>query len=109
ARLVAAGDLTIDLPDTENTDTLHDCAACDLLIVEDVQHLPTRTVAAFARLVDRRIAHGRPLAITANAGPAQLRALPPRLTSLLSTGLVIGLDLPSPKTRRYLLDRFAQR
>ena len=34
---------------------------------------------------------------------------PPRLTSLLSTGLVIGLDLPSPKTRRYLLDRFAQR
>jgi chromosomal replication initiator protein len=109
ARLVAAGDLIPGMPDSENADTLHDCAACDVLIIEDVQHLPARTVAAFARLVDRRIAHGQPLAITANAGPAQLRGLPPRLTSLLSTGLVIGLELPGVKTRRYLLERFAQR
>jgi chromosomal replication initiator protein len=109
ARLVAAGDLRPGIPGEESTDSLQECADCDLLIVEDVQHLAARTVPGFARLVDRRNAHGRPLVITANSGPAQLRDLPPRLTSLLSTGLVIGLDLPSPMTRRYLLERFAQR
>jgi chromosomal replication initiator protein len=90
-------------------DVLRESQSCDLLIVEDVQHLAARTVAAFARAVDRRVARGQALALTANVGPAQLGDWPPRLTSLLSAGLVVGLELPTPATRRYLLERFAQR
>src|SRR5204862_535921 len=54
-------------------------------------------------------AAGHPLVLTANAGPAQLRDFPPRLPSVLSAGLVVGIDQPSQASRRYLLDRLAQR
>jgi chromosomal replication initiator protein len=107
ARLIAAGDLTPNADDAVNL--WRDCLACDLLIVEDVQHLAGRSVESFARLVDCRVARGGALMMTANVGPAQLRDWPPRLTSLLSAGLVVGLELPSPATRRYLLERLAQR
>jgi chromosomal replication initiator protein len=107
ARLVAAGDLS-SMADPDE-DVLRESQSCDLLVVEDVQHLAARTVAAFARSVDRRVARGQALALTANVGPAQLSNWPPRLTSLLSAGLVVGLELPTAATRRYLLERFAQR
>jgi chromosomal replication initiator protein len=108
ARLVAAGDLS-SVAGPEDDGSWQELAAADLLIIEDVQHLSTRAEATAARLIDRRMSRGQALVLTANAGPAQLRDLPPRLTSLLSAGLVIGLELPSRATRRYLLERFAQR
>jgi len=103
ARLVAAGDVGIDEPQIE------ECAACDLIEIEDLQHLAERAFSGFGRLVDRRIAAGRALLLTASAGPAELRHLPPRMSSLLGAGLVVGLELPSQSTRRYLLERLAQR
>jgi chromosomal replication initiator protein len=109
ARLLAAGELSPALSGAEEPDQLQECSTCDLLIIEDLQHLAERAQALVARLVDRRISRGRPLVVTANVGPARLRDLPPRLTSLLGAGLIVGLELPSPATRRYLLERFAQR
>src|SRR5262245_50945483 len=108
ARLVSAGDLSPQA-DPEGDVSWQELAAADLLIIEDVQHLATRAQAPAARLIDRRMSRSQPLVLTANAGPAQLRDLPPRLASLLSAGLVIGIDLPSRATRRYLVERFAQR
>lgn len=103
ARIIAAGDLNTDDSD------LGEIAACDLLVIEDVQHTVSRAHGTFGRLVDRRIAAGKALLLTANSGPAQLRELPPRTSSLLGAGLVVGLELPSQSTRRYLLERLAQR
>lgn len=103
ARLIAAGDLGVDEPEANEFET------CDLLVIEDLQHMPDRACNTFGRLVDRRISAGKALLVSANAGPAQLTVLPPRLSSLLGTGLVVGLELPSPSTRRYLLERLAQR
>src|SRR5439155_13520162 len=89
-------------------DALEGAAACDLLIVEDLQHLPPRAADALTRLVDHRLSRRRPLVVTATAGPAQLTDLPARLTSRLSAGLVVGLEPLSAASRRLLLDRLAR-
>jgi len=82
----------------------------DLLIVEDVQHLPARVEEAFVHIMDRGLARGQQLVFTALAGPAQLDHLPARVTSRLGSGLVIGLRPLSPDSRRvFLEDRLNRR
>jgi chromosomal replication initiator protein len=82
----------------------------DLLVVEDLQHLPGRVEEAFVHLMDRGLARGQQLVFTALAGPAQLTHLPARLTSRLSGGLVVGLEMLSPVSRRaFLADRVRRR
>src|SRR5947209_1341096 len=49
---------------------------CDLLAVEDVQHLPARAAEALVGLLDGRIARHRQTVLTASAGPAGLTHLP---------------------------------
>ncbi|MBO0697602.1 MAG: ATP-binding protein, partial [Zavarzinella sp.] len=49
----------------ESTDT-------DLLVVEDVQHLPSAAGDAVANVLDRRQARRKPTLVTASGGPAEL-------------------------------------
>ena len=63
ARILAAADFATEPPD----ETL----ACDLLIVEDLQHLPARAADALVRLIDYRLSRRLPLVVTAGDGPAQ--------------------------------------
>ncbi|MFO0811291.1 MAG: helix-turn-helix domain-containing protein [Gemmataceae bacterium] len=105
ARLIAAAEI-VPAPDGP-PDALEGADACDLLIVEDMQHLPPSAADAFARLIDYRTPRRLPTLVTANTGPAQLSRLPPRLTSRLSAGLVVGLEPLASPSRRYVLHRLA--
>jgi chromosomal replication initiator protein len=99
ARVVAAADFATETPDGIRT--------CDLLIVEDLQHLPARAADVLVRLVDFRLARRMSLVVTATAGPGRLRELPARLTSRLGAGLVVGLEPLSPASRREVLGELA--
>jgi chromosomal replication initiator protein len=82
---------------------------CDLLIVEDLQHLPAVSATGFGQLLDFRCARRRQTVLTSTAGPAQLTALPVRLTSRLAAGLVVGLEAYGAASRRLLLEALARR
>src|SRR5262249_10917007 len=87
---------------------------CDLLVVEDLQHLPAAAVEAFVQLFDFRVARQRQVVCTASAGPQQLAQRKPRqekarLTSRLAGGLVVGLEPLSAASRLALLQDKAQR
>lgn len=99
-RSVSAGDLA-RAPDEDFAD--RDLLDCDLLALEDVQHLPERAAEAAADLLDRRTKRGRATVTTASGGPASLGHLPQRLTSRLAAGLVIQLQPLSPASRRAIL------
>jgi len=101
--LLAAGDFD------GNREELKALRQADLLIVEDVQHLPTRFEEAFVYLMDRGLARGQQVVCTALTGPAQLSHLPARVTSRLGSGLVVGLGALSPKSRRTFLQECAKR
>lgn len=109
AQLIPAADLPGDLPEAVSSDVVRGALECDVLAIEDVQQLPARAAGIFSSIVDFRVDRRKPLVVTAGVGPALLPALPQRLTSRLSAGLVIALNLPSPASRRYLLERLAQR
>ena len=66
ARLIAAAEI-VPAPDGP-PDALEGADACDLLIVEDVQHLSPSAADAFARLIDYRTPRRRPTLVTANMG-----------------------------------------
>ncbi len=105
-RHVVAAELPRQSRSTPNEE-LAEIAECDLLIVEDLQHLPARDVLALCQLLDDREAHHRPTVLTATSGPAGLSAFPRRLTNRLAAGLVVRLDAPSVASRRKLVDTFA--
>ena len=100
ARLVSVGDLARS-PDENLAD--RDLFDCDLLALEDVQHLTDRTADAACELIDRRAARRRATVVTASAGPASLTHLPRRLTSRLAAGLVVQLEPLSATSRRLIL------
>ncbi len=81
-----------------------------LVVIEDLQHLPARSVEGLVQLIDRSLARQRQLVFTASAGPAHLTHLPGRLTSRLAQGLVVALEALGPDSRRdYLRRRLAER
>ena len=84
-----------------------DLLACDLLVLEDIQHLPIREADAVCDLLDRRVARRLPVIVTANAGPASLGDIPRRLTSRLVSGLVVQLEPLAPTSRRAILEAAA--
>lgn len=89
---------------------LGEARGCDLLIVEDLQHLPARAAGAFAALLDHRAARGLTTLLTASRGPAELENLSARLASRLSGGLIVGLrPLGLASRRRFLKQRAAAR
>ena len=63
----------------------------NLLVVEDMQHLPASAAAALTSLLDERQSRRLPTLLTASVGPMALRELPSRLTSRLASGLVVRL------------------
>jgi chromosomal replication initiator protein len=81
----------------------------DLLIVEDLQHLPARSAEALIGVLDGRSARREPTVLTASVGPARLTHLPARLTSRLVSGLVVGLEPLAPASRLAVLEDKAQR
>jgi chromosomal replication initiator protein len=82
---------------------------CDLLVIEDVQHLPGRAVEALAGLIDERRARGRQMVFTAGSGPGQLTRLPARLTGRLAWGLTVGLEPLAAASRLTFLEDRARR
>lgn len=97
---VSAGDLARSSEDSLSDRELFDC---DLLTLEDIQHLSSRSANAMCELIDRRAARRRATIVTTNAGPAGLTHLPRRLTSRLAAGLVIQLEPLSVASRRAIL------
>jgi chromosomal replication initiator protein len=111
ARLLAAADLAADGPPDAARPVpaaLEGARECDLMIVEDLQHLPARAAAAMVRLIDHFHPRRRSVVVTASDGPARLTDLPTRLTSRLSAGLVVGLEPMSAASRRVLLHGLAE-
>jgi chromosomal replication initiator protein len=100
AQLVSVGDLARS-PDAGLAD--RDLFDCDLLALEDVQHLRDRTADGACDLIDHRVARRRATVVTTTAGPAGLTHLPRRLTSRLAGGLVVRLETLSAASRRTVL------
>ncbi|MCI0701701.1 MAG: DnaA/Hda family protein [Planctomycetia bacterium] len=105
AQVVSAGDLARSHSGNETDEGFADreLAACDLLALEDVQHLSVRVAESVCDLIDRRTARRRATVVTANAGPATLTHLPQRLTSRLAAGLVVQLEPLGVESRRAIL------
>ncbi|MBN9118048.1 MAG: hypothetical protein J0I06_02585 [Planctomycetes bacterium] len=99
-RTVAVGDL-VRSPDESLAD--RDLFECDVLALEDVQHLTDRTADAACDLVDRRTTRRRVTVATASAGPSGLTHLPQRLTSRFAAGLVVQLEPLTVASRRTIL------
>jgi chromosomal replication initiator protein len=102
--LLAARDFGRPASDEDAADDRAAVRQADLIILEDLQHLPDRGVETVVELLDRCQARGQSLVFTATAGPAQLSHLPVRLTSRLASGLVVGLQPLSPASRRVFLE-----
>jgi chromosomal replication initiator protein len=100
-----------DLAGTDrDADELEKCA---LLIVEDLQHLPTRAVETLVQVIDARMQHGAPMLFTALTGPRHLShrgsKFPTRLTSRLASGLVVALEPWQQPSRLLFLRELAER
>jgi chromosomal replication initiator protein len=81
----------------------------DLLIVEDLQHLPARAVEPLVQLFDVLHARHCPMVFTALHGPQLLPQLSARLASRLAGGLSVGLTALAAPSRLALLEDKAQR
>jgi chromosomal replication initiator protein len=85
---------------------------CDLLVIEDLQHLPTQAAERLTQLLDFRQARSRQTVLTATGGPQQLgggKRLSARLTSRLTAGLVVSLAPLQARGRLTLLQEQARR
>src|SRR5262249_30870450 len=103
AQTAAAAELGRDLlqPPIERRVVAREAVGCDLLVIEDVQHLPPAAGDELAAIFDRRQARQRPTVVTAVRGPAEL-GHPARLASRLGGGLVVGILPLGESSRRQL-------
>jgi len=103
AQVLAAAELGRDLlqPPIQRRAVAREAVGCDLLVIEDIQHLPPAAGDELAGILDRRQARRRVTVVTAVRGPAEL-GLPARLTSRLAGGLVVGISPLSEPSRRQL-------
>jgi chromosomal replication initiator protein len=103
ARTMAAAELGRALlrPPPEGPDAARDAIACDLLVIEDLQHLPSAAGDGLAHVLDRRQARRRPVVVTAARGPAELDCSP-RLHGRLVGGLVVGIAPQGAPSRQIL-------
>jgi chromosomal replication initiator protein len=83
---------------------LREATACDLFVVEDVQHLPPAAGEELSYILDRRQARRQPTVVTAGRGPADLNA-PARLNGRFVGGLVVGIAPLGEPSRRELAAR----
>jgi chromosomal replication initiator protein len=86
---------------------------CDLLVVEDLQHLPLHAAERLVVIVDSLLGQKCQVVLTGNAGPQDLShrgcSFPARLTSRLAAGLVVGLCPLQQPGRLALLKSEAKR
>jgi chromosomal replication initiator protein len=110
-RIISARDLARLLTDQPRTGAALglEFRECDLLVVEDIQHLPASGTDALTALLDQRRARRRSSVVTGACGPAGLAHSSRRLTSRLAAGLVIGLESLSPSSRRELAHVLCER
>lgn len=80
----------------------------DLLILEDLQHLPVQAACGLCQLLDERQNHELGTVLTATTSPWQLTTLPQRCTSRLAAGLVVRLAPLTPPSRLAILERKVQ-
>lgn len=89
---------------------LDEVGDCDLVIIEDMQRLPSHGTENLARRIDDWRARQQQMVFTATIGPCRLDNLPLRLTSRLSGGLVVGLESLTVSSRlEILIDRAGRR
>jgi chromosomal replication initiator protein len=105
--LLQASDLRSGAPGQPEDEAILAARQADLLVVEDLQHLPAHSVERIVGLFDRCLARQQQLVCTAVAGPAQLSDLPVRLVSRLAGGLVVALEALAPASRRAFLHQSA--
>src|SRR5262245_8860032 len=74
---------------------------CDLLIIEDAQHLPTAASDELASVIDHRLARRKTVIATASRSPADLVGAA-RLAGRFAGGLNVPLQPPSEASRRQL-------
>ncbi|MBA4190113.1 MAG: hypothetical protein C0467_19185 [Planctomycetaceae bacterium] len=104
ARSESAGDLARPDVMTEQSGFADsDLQDCDVLLLEDIQHLPERAADGVCELVDHRIRHRQLLVITTSVSPGEMLHLPRRLTSRLVAGLVVQLEPLGIASRRAVL------
>jgi chromosomal replication initiator protein len=103
---------SISANDFAGKEGLRAARQADLLIVEDLQHLPTRYVETLVQHIDERLRRGSPMIFTALQGPSGLKhrgtPLPGRLTNRLAGGLVVALAPMQTPSRRRLLKVLAE-
>lgn len=102
-----------DQHDTNNpAERFQDACDCDLLVLEDLQHLPARAADTLVTLLDTRVQHSAATVVTALAGPAQLshrgQPLPIRLIDRLAGGLVVAMQPLQTLSRREFLQESAR-
>lgn len=84
-------------------------STADLLVVENLQHLPAVAAETLVQIFEDCQAHERQMVFTCTVGPRLLGHLPARLTSRLACGLVVGLELFTPAGRLTFLQDRAER
>lgn len=114
AELASAGIETCAMSANDFADThdLNNARTAELLIVEDLQHLPKRYVDNLIQLIDERKRRVLSMIFTAVQGPSQLQhrgsPLPHRLTNRLAGGLTVALEPMQAPSRRRLLKSLAE-
>jgi len=81
----------------------------DLVVIEDLQHLPASAVEPLVQLFDALTVRQQQLLFTSSVGPRGLPWLPARLTSRLASGLVVMIEPLSAAGRLAFLCDQAQR
>jgi len=104
--------LVMSSNDFADTNDLSSARDADVLILEDLQHLPVRYIASMTALLDSRLENGNPTIITALHGPAMLThrgmSFPRRLTDRLAGGLVVAVAPMKNSSQRRLLEQLAR-
>jgi chromosomal replication initiator protein len=81
-----------------------------LVIIDDLQLLSNKPAAQqeFANLLDWRLDAKAPIVLALGISPIELSGLSEALASRLAGGMLVPLHLPTPATRRAILDRLLE-
>jgi chromosomal replication initiator protein len=89
----------LQLPTYDRRIPIREMLHSDLLVVEDLQHLPVAASDELAYIIDHRRARGKANVLTMNNAPIDWQ-LSPRLTSRLVGGLLVSIPAISLPSRR---------
>jgi len=103
ALTVAAAEFgrALQLPPLDRAAAAREALDCDLLVVEDVQHLPPGASDELATVLDRRLARRKTAVVTASRSAADLNCSA-RLAGRFAGGLSVAIQPLSEPSRREL-------